>query len=165
MIIQEHFQAALLWELVGSGWWGGGWGWGWPGGSTRCARPTTSLGSSTNKFAHCTKVYHHHNRHTAIKLTHCNALFRRGFGDYIWKVFWGNFYICIHSSHLGVRKPPIVLNSNTASDISFNLDSQNFNKTDHFCFFRPLASILTILHASLAALLPSHNVPEEQVTF
>jgi len=28
---------------------------------------------------------------------------------------------------------------------------------------RPLASILTILHASLAALLPSHNVPEEQV--
>merc|ERR1712192_266745 len=28
---------------------------------------------------------------------------------------------------------------------------------------RPLASILTILHASLTALLPSHNVPEEQV--
>merc|ERR1711936_1063955 len=28
---------------------------------------------------------------------------------------------------------------------------------------RPLASILTILHASLAALLPSQNVPDEQV--
>jgi len=28
---------------------------------------------------------------------------------------------------------------------------------------RPLASILTILHASLAALIPSQNVPEDQV--
>ena len=103
----RNLQAALLWELVGSGWGGWGGGWSWSGGSTGCTRSTTSLGTSTDQFAHCTEVVHyrnHHNNHhsngyktissdqTAIdKLMHHPKV---GFGDYFWKVplFWLNFF-------------------------------------------------------------------------